>query len=71
MKYQQYMYHFCYPKNSIDVRRITKADRNWCTEQLKRWGKLSDYGKRFSGSLKQDVKFINKMYLEHFPEELI
>ena len=55
-EYKQFMYHFCYPKNSIDARNVSIKDWNWITEQQKRWSEQTKIQKRYSGSLGMNIK---------------
>ncbi|UOK16936.1 hypothetical protein [Vibrio phage phiKT1024] len=72
-KYVQYVYHFDYPMNSIDVRCITK-------EQLKLikdiYHTVKYPGDSMANEVFQNITIFNqtqaeRILNEHFPEELI
>ncbi len=71
MKYKKFMYHFHYPKNSIDTRNITEQDWYWIHETRKLYNTRIKQNKHNSVKITQDYKIINEMLQEHHPELLL
>lgn len=60
-KYIQYVYHFPFPTQSIDVRTITTAQMEFC---------VSYYSAKDPG-INSIFSIVERMFKEHFPEYVI
>lgn len=65
--YVQYVYHFQYPTNSIDVRRITKYEMEFLRRTYKL---LLEYRKLGREPLANGIR-AEQLLSDHFPEYLI
>lgn len=73
-KPSRYVYHFHFPINSIDVRKITEEEMQTCKIILDFYNQDFDpfgYVDFPPGATLENYDRIKKMFKEHFPEELI
>lgn len=69
--YRQFMYHFHFPKNSIDARYISKEDLEWCLDNMEIYAEYTADQLRLLPNFRDDCWVIKKMFKEWFPERLI
>lgn len=67
--YKQFMFHFEYPNPSIDARKITKVEMEWCEDRMKFL--LENRGRGWLVYNSHDYKIITKMYNMLLPQYLI
>lgn len=73
-KPSRYVYHFCYPMNSIDVRKVKDEQMQQCRDIVDFYEApfdASGYVNRPDGADLLNYEKIKKMFKDHFPEELI
>ena len=69
--YRQFIYHFHYPRNSIDARNITDEEMDWCLECLAQYNVLKQLNVTKRSNFDRNCETIQKMFKEWFPERLI
>lgn len=69
---EQYVFHFRFPQDSIDVRKITTDELQWCKNELDIYRKIVKDLPMFNQYYRtENIRVIEKMFEKWFPEYLL